>query len=139
MPATLPKTSRLHPKAAAAIRAAIHLAGGNEVCFACGLDDEGMIETARVVSRGDVMSVLALPGFAERGEMLVHNHPSGVLDKLIDLDQQHAGPFFLQHVFKFIHEIVPVQHALDGDIPRGLGDFSNGTTLEMVGWFPVDP
>ena len=80
MPATLPKTSRLHPKAAAAIRAAIHLAGGNEVCFACGLDDEGMIETARVVSRGDVMSVLALPGFAERGEMLVHNHPSGVLE-----------------------------------------------------------
>jgi ATP-dependent DNA helicase DinG len=80
VPATLPKTSRLHPKAAAAIRAAIHLAGGNEVCFACGLDDEGMIETARVVSRGDVMSVLALPGFAERGEMLVHNHPSGVLE-----------------------------------------------------------
>ena len=36
--------------------------------------------TARVASRGDVTSVLALPGFAERGEMLVHNHPSGVLE-----------------------------------------------------------
>jgi ATP-dependent DNA helicase DinG len=80
VPATLPKTARLHPKAAAAIRAAIRLAGGNEVCFACGLDEEGAIETARVVSRGDVMSVLALPGFAQRGEMLVHNHPSGVLE-----------------------------------------------------------
>ena len=27
-----------------------------------------------------IRSVLALPGFAERGEMLVHNHPSGVLE-----------------------------------------------------------
>ena len=73
-------TSRLRPKAAAAIRAAIRLAGGREVCFACSLDDDKMVETARVVARGDVESVLALPGFAARGEMLVHNHPSGALD-----------------------------------------------------------
>jgi ATP-dependent DNA helicase DinG len=81
VPATLPKTSdRIHKKAAAAIRAAIRLAGGREVCFACGLDDDGMIGTARVVARGDPVSVLALPGFAERGQMLVHNHPSGLLE-----------------------------------------------------------
>src|SRR4029078_13534682 len=30
--------------------------------------------------RGKVESVLALPGFARRGEMLVHNHPSGLLE-----------------------------------------------------------
>jgi ATP-dependent DNA helicase DinG len=62
------------------MRAAIRLAGGREVCFVCTVDDEGVVRTARVVSRGDVSSVLALPGFAERGEMLVHNHPSGVLE-----------------------------------------------------------
>jgi ATP-dependent DNA helicase DinG len=62
------------------MRAAIRLAGGREVCFVCTVDDEGIVRTARVVSRGDVSSVLALPGFAERGEMLVHNHPSGVLE-----------------------------------------------------------
>jgi ATP-dependent DNA helicase DinG len=73
-------TGRLTPPAAAAIRAAITLAGGREVCFVCGLDDEQRIATARVVARGDVASVLALPGFAARGEMLVHNHPSGRLD-----------------------------------------------------------
>lgn len=72
--------SRLGSKAAAAIRAAIRLAGGREVCFACSLDADGIIQTARVVARGDVGSVLALPGFAERGEMLVHNHPSGWLE-----------------------------------------------------------
>ncbi len=59
---------------------AIALAGGREVCFVCRVSEEGIVTTAQVVSRGDVASVLALPGFAQRGDMLVHNHPSGVLD-----------------------------------------------------------
>ncbi|NUP56182.1 MAG: helicase [Gemmatimonadaceae bacterium] len=62
------------------MRAAIRLAGGREVCFVCTLDEEGVVQTARVVARGDVGSVLALPGFARRGEMLLHNHPSGLLE-----------------------------------------------------------
>src|SRR5215203_4902472 len=62
------------------MRAAIRLAGGREVCFVCTLDDDAVIRTARAVARGDASSVLALPGFAQPGEMLVHNHPSGVLD-----------------------------------------------------------
>ncbi len=62
------------------MRAAIRLAGGREVCFVSTLDEEGVVQTARVVARGDVESVLALPGFARRGEMLVHNHPSGLLE-----------------------------------------------------------
>src|SRR5262245_30082247 len=82
MPSSAPLATgaRLGPKAAIAIRAAIRMAGGREVCFVCTLDAKGVIETARVVARGDVSSVLALPGFANRGEMLVHNHPSGVLE-----------------------------------------------------------
>lgn len=70
----------LPPRCAAAIRAAIALAGGREVCFVATLDDAGVMQQVRVVARGDAGSVLALPGFAERGEMLVHNHPSGRLD-----------------------------------------------------------
>ncbi|MEP7347899.1 MAG: JAB domain-containing protein, partial [Gemmatimonadaceae bacterium] len=58
----------------------MRLAGGREVCFVCTMDAEDRVQSARVVSRGDVRSVLALPGFAQRGEMLVHNHPSGVLE-----------------------------------------------------------
>ncbi len=61
------------------MRASIRMAGGNEVCFVCTVDDDGMVTSARVVARGDVSSVLALPGFARRGEMLLHNHPSGLL------------------------------------------------------------
>lgn len=71
---------RLARAAATAIRTAIRLAGGNEVCFVGTLDDDGVVTSARVVARGDVQSVLALPGVAARGEMLVHNHPSGLLE-----------------------------------------------------------
>jgi ATP-dependent DNA helicase DinG len=74
-----PGEARLSRAASAAVRTAIRLAGGNEVCFVCAVDDDGMITTARVVARGDVRSVLAMPGVAERGEMLLHNHPSGGL------------------------------------------------------------
>ena len=62
------------------MRAAIRLTGGREVCFVCTLDDDDVIRTARVVARGNIESVLALPGFAQPGEMLVHNHPSGLLE-----------------------------------------------------------
>lgn len=74
------EASRIAPGAAAAIRSAIRLSGGREVCFVCTVNDAGVVQTARVAARGDVSSVLALPGFANRGELLVHNHPSGVLE-----------------------------------------------------------
>src|SRR5262245_38174366 len=75
-----PTTSRRSPTAALTMRGAIRLAGGREVCFVCAVDEAGMVESARVVARGDSGCVLALPGFAKRGEMMVHNHPSGILD-----------------------------------------------------------
>ena len=61
------------------MKAAIRLAQGREVCFTCTVDEDGVLVASRVVARGDVGRVLALPGFAQRGEMLVHNHPSGIL------------------------------------------------------------
>jgi ATP-dependent DNA helicase DinG len=70
---------RLSRAASTAIRTAIRLAGGNEVCFVATLDADGTVTSARVVARGDVKSVLALPGVTQRGDMLLHNHPSGLL------------------------------------------------------------
>src|SRR3954468_9876889 len=79
MPAA-PPINRIAPSAGSGMRAAIRMAGGREVCFVCTLDSKGMVQTTRVVARGSVDSVLALPGIANRGEMLLHNHPSGGLD-----------------------------------------------------------
>ncbi|HKV75764.1 MAG TPA: helicase C-terminal domain-containing protein [Gemmatimonadales bacterium] len=38
------------------------------------------IVEVRAVARGTIDAVLALPGIAQRGEMMLHNHPSGVLE-----------------------------------------------------------
>lgn len=75
-----PPDFRIATAAAAAIRVAIRLAGGREVCFVCTVDADGKLTSARAVARGTAGQVLALPGVAQRGEMLVHNHPSGWLE-----------------------------------------------------------
>jgi ATP-dependent DNA helicase DinG len=62
------------------LRAEIAAARGREVSFVATLDGDRGIVAARVVARGTVDAVLALPGSARRGEMLLHNHPSGVLE-----------------------------------------------------------
>ncbi|MFQ5705084.1 MAG: helicase C-terminal domain-containing protein [Gemmatimonadales bacterium] len=55
-------------------------AGGREVWFVAEVDGEGTITAVRPVARGTADAVLALPGVATRGEMVLHNHPSGVLE-----------------------------------------------------------
>jgi ATP-dependent DNA helicase DinG len=79
-PDDTPPDFRIANSAAAAMRVAIRLAGGREVCFVCAVDPEGKLTSARAVARGTAAQVLALPGVAQRGEMLVHNHPSGWLE-----------------------------------------------------------
>ena len=71
---------RLVPAVRDLIRAEISSAHGREVSFVARPDANGLIVEARVVARGTVDAVLALPGIAVRGEMLLHNHPSGVLE-----------------------------------------------------------
>jgi ATP-dependent DNA helicase DinG len=71
---------RLAPAVHALLRAEIAAAHGREVSFVARLDGNGRIVEARVAARGTVDAVLALPGIAARGELLLHNHPSGVLD-----------------------------------------------------------
>jgi len=72
--------SRLAPAARAAVQAAIREAGGREVSFVATVEDDGSISAVRVVARGTADAVLALPGVAERGDMALHNHPSGLLE-----------------------------------------------------------
>src|SRR2546422_2399598 len=76
----LPIFERLAPAVQLLLRAEIGAAQGREVSFVGRPDGNGRIVDARVVARGTVDAVLALPGIAPRGELLLHNHPSGVLD-----------------------------------------------------------
>ena len=71
---------RLTPAARVLLQEEIAAAHGREVSFVVRADPNGTLTDARVVARGTIDAVLALPGVAERGEMLLHNHPSGFLE-----------------------------------------------------------
>ena len=71
---------RLSPAVREQVRAEIAAAHGREVSFVARPDAHGRLVEARPVARGTVDAVLALPGIAQRGELLLHNHPSGALE-----------------------------------------------------------
>jgi len=72
-------SERIAPGVRAFLAGEIAAAGGREVSFVAEVDRDGVVIAARVVARGTVDMVLALPGATSRGEMLLHNHPSGHL------------------------------------------------------------
>ena len=71
---------RLASEVQSRMAAEIHAAGGREVSFVADLGNGGVVVAAAAVARGTVSAVLALPCVAARGQMLLHNHPSGVLE-----------------------------------------------------------
>ena len=73
-------SERIAPGIRAYLANQISLAGGREVCFVAQIDRDGVITGARALARGTADMVLALPGGACRGEALLHNHPSGLLE-----------------------------------------------------------
>lgn len=142
--------ARLGARAADAIRAAIRLAGGREVCFVGTADGEGILQGARVVARGDARSVLALPGFAKRGELLVHNHPSGLLEPshadlevAARLHDDGIGFAIVDNQATRLYVVVEVpsrepEHALDPDAIAGLLD-AHGPVAAHLGRFEDRP
>ena len=75
-----PLSERIAPGVRGYLAREIAGAGGREVCFVAQVDRDGVITGARTLARGTADMVLALPGGACRGEVLLHNHPSGVLE-----------------------------------------------------------
>ncbi|MDX9800691.1 MAG: helicase C-terminal domain-containing protein [Spirochaetia bacterium] len=61
------------------IRKSIIEADGNEVMFCGRLDAKGKIESVIIAARGNEEAVPAIESFIEKGEVVIHNHPDGVL------------------------------------------------------------
>lgn len=139
----------------------IEAAGGREVSFVAGIGADGVLTGARVVARGTVDMVLALPGVARRGEMLLHNHPGGRLDpSMADLDVAatlHDGGVgfgIINNSASELYVIVEVPHApairpldpyeivaaLDegGPIARVLGQFEDRPTQRDMAAYIAD-
>lgn len=82
---------RFTPTAAAALRAAIRDAGGIEV-FAVGEVENGEVVVIEVHARGTADAVLALQSRPRHGQVVIHNHPSGILGPS-EPDLHLAGDF----------------------------------------------
>ena len=72
-------SERFTPEAAETLRGEIAENGGGEVFAACRIGEDGRIDEVLVVARGTRSSVPALAAYLERGDVIVHNHPSGTL------------------------------------------------------------
>lgn len=70
----------LSPAAAELLRREIARARGNEVCFVARVGEGGEVVEPRVIARGHASAVLALVKNPEPGGLLLHNHPSGILE-----------------------------------------------------------
>jgi len=74
-----PAARYLTPAVVQHLRAAVAEAGGNEVFFLGQPGPDGRVEAVRVLARGDRHAVLAQASQARYGDVVLHNHPSGVL------------------------------------------------------------
>ncbi|UCC26261.1 MAG: DEAD/DEAH box helicase, partial [Gemmatimonadales bacterium] len=79
-PSSSPTPLSLTPEAAARIRAEIDRARGREVCFLAEVTPERTVVNPRAVARGNQSAVLAVARDAPDGCILIHNHPSGLLE-----------------------------------------------------------
>ncbi|MDC7124138.1 MAG: helicase C-terminal domain-containing protein [Spirochaetales bacterium] len=82
-------SERLMPVVIESLKEAIIDAEGNEV-MAWGKSSEGFISEVTVAARGDEVSVSAVFQHMEKGDVVIHNHPGGVL-KPSQADMQVAG------------------------------------------------
>lgn len=71
--------SYLAEEAVSYMRLHIRDAGGNEVFFLGKTNDKGIVESVQVVARGNQNLVPAITNVAHTGDVVIHNHPSGVL------------------------------------------------------------
>jgi len=75
-----PTPLRLDPDAAVYIRREIRRAHGREVCFLVEVGDDRSLVNPRAVARGNHQAVLAVAKDAPAGSVMIHNHPTGVLE-----------------------------------------------------------
>lgn len=99
---------RLSPEAAGVVRDEVARAGGREVSFLAEVTRDRVIVNPRAVARGNREAVLAVARDAPEGGVMIHNHPSGLLEPS-DADLRVAGRLYEEGIGSAI-----VTNAADG-------------------------
>ncbi len=71
---------RFTAEAVRKLRGAIREARGNEILVAGRLDRQRRVATVIIGARGNAETVPALKPYLEQGDVVIHNHPSGLLE-----------------------------------------------------------
>ncbi len=77
---TPPIETLIAAAACEAIRAAIRDNNGNEVFFVGHVDTSGLVNDVEAYAFGNKQAVPALAKLARAGDVIIHNHPGGLLD-----------------------------------------------------------
>ncbi len=72
-------SERICPPIIFQLKESIEDAGFQEVLAVGRLEEDGLVSSIVVAARGSDMEVPALTPFMEKGDVVIHNHPSGVL------------------------------------------------------------
>ncbi|MDZ7344640.1 MAG: DEAD/DEAH box helicase, partial [candidate division KSB1 bacterium] len=113
--------SYLSEEAISYMRLHIRDAGGNEVFFLGktqmgAAEGKGIVEAVQVVARGNKALVPAITNLAHTGDVVIHNHPSGVLEPsnadatiASSLGNEGIGFFIVDNLVSDIYVVVEPQ------------------------------
>lgn len=106
------------PDAISSIRTAVEKAGGNEVFLVGRLNNEHLVSDVDVYAMGNRRAVPAMVKEAKYGDVIIHNHPNGILDPS-DADIEIAsymgslgvGCYIVDNAVEFLYPVVKVLEA----------------------------
>ncbi|MBI2470376.1 MAG: DEAD/DEAH box helicase family protein [Planctomycetes bacterium] len=104
------------PEAISSIRDAISRTGGNEVFFVGRLNDDYQVADVDVYAMGNKNAVPAIIKEAKYGDVIIHNHPDGILEPS-DADLEIAsymgslgvGCYIVDNNAEYLYPVVKVQ------------------------------
>ena len=111
------------------IKVEIKNAKGNEVFFRGIPDSEGMVVDIEVIARGNESSVAALLNKMRKNEVIIHNHPSGVLipsDEDVTISSMYGdvggASYIVNNDVDDIYVIVPLKEFIKINIDDYFGE-----------------
>ena len=129
-------------KAMEHMRLEISESGGNEVFFRGIPDGEGIVSEVEVIARGNSSSVAALLNMMRKNEVIIHNHPSGVLipsDEDVSISSMYGevggASYIVNNAVDDIYVIVPLKEFIKIDVDEYFGE--NGVIHKNFGKFEV--
>ncbi len=124
------------------MRLEISESGGNEVFFRGIPNGEGIVSEVEVIARGNSSSVAALLNMMRKNEVIIHNHPSGVLipsDEDVSISSMYGevggASYIVNNTVDDIYVIVPLKEFIKIDVDEYFGE--NGAIHKNFGKFEV--